>query len=143
MVVSIRQINIYSKSNLLKSNMKRCIRKSFSVFVWDLSYLSRIFHAYGDVTITVEGLHILTYARHSWPLSREGSLVCHTYCDKGHPFIIVISEHPWHSHLMPSCHSLFSRLIISLSQLGFEYPTFRLWGFYTKKPSCNFIDELF
>ena len=40
----------------------------------------RIFHAYGDATITGEGLKILTYARHSWPLS-EGSLACHIYCD--------------------------------------------------------------
>ena len=30
-------------------------------------------------TITGEGLHILTYARHSLPLSSEGSLACHTY----------------------------------------------------------------
>ena len=42
---------------------------------------SRIFHSYGDVTITGSGLQILTYARHSRPLSSEGSLACHTYCD--------------------------------------------------------------
>ena len=40
-------------------------------------------------------LQILTYARHSRPLSSEGSLACQTYCDKGHPFIMVISEDPW------------------------------------------------
>ena len=34
---------------------------------------SRIFHSYGDVTITGEG--------HSWPLSSEGSIAWHTYCD--------------------------------------------------------------
>ena len=28
-----------------------------------------IFHLFGDVTLTGEGLHILTYTRHSWPLS--------------------------------------------------------------------------
>ena len=39
-----------------------------------LSSHSRIIHTYGDVTITGEGLQILTYARHSWPLSHEGSL---------------------------------------------------------------------
>ena len=33
----------------------------------------RIFHSYGDVSIAGEGLQILTYARHSWPLSSEGS----------------------------------------------------------------------
>ena len=45
---------------------------------------------------------ILACARHVWQLSSEGSLACHTYCGKGHPFIMVISDDPWHSHLMPS-----------------------------------------
>ena len=44
------------------------------VCFWGLSSHSRIFHSYDDVTITGEGLQILTYARHSWPLSSEGSL---------------------------------------------------------------------
>ena len=54
--------------------------------------------------VTGEGRQMLTYtrARHSWPLSSEGSLACHTYCDTGHPFIMVISEDPWHSHLFSS-----------------------------------------
>ena len=38
-----------------------------------------------------EGLKILTYARHLYPLSSESSLACHT-CDMGHPFIMVISK---------------------------------------------------
>ena len=62
------------------------------LFVCCLSPHSIIFHLYGDVTITDEGLQILTYARYSWPLSNEGSLACHTYCDTRHPFIMVISE---------------------------------------------------
>ena len=34
----------------------------------------------------------LNYTRYSWPLScSEHSLACHTYCDMGHPFMIVIS----------------------------------------------------
>ena len=53
---------------------------------------------------------ILTYAEHLWPLSSEGSLTCHTHCDTGLTFIMVISEDPWHSHLMWSCHYLFLRL---------------------------------
>ena len=61
---------------------------------------SRIFHSYGDVTITSER-QILTYARHVWPLSKEISLVCHTYCDTGLWFMVVISEDPWHSNLLP------------------------------------------
>ena len=44
-------------------------------------------HSYGDVTITGEGLQILTNARQSWPLSSEGSLECHNFFDTG-----VISE---------------------------------------------------
>ena len=34
----------------------------------------------------------------SWSLSSEGSLTCHTYCDAGLPFIMIISEDPWRSH---------------------------------------------
>ena len=40
-----------------------------------LSIKEGSFHSYGDVTIAGEGLQILTYARHSWTLSSEGSLV--------------------------------------------------------------------
>ena len=35
------------------------------LFVWNFSSHSRIFHSFGDVTITGEGLQILTYAWHS------------------------------------------------------------------------------
>ena len=66
-----------------------------------------IFHSYGDVTFASEGLQILTYARHSWPLSSEGSLAWHTYCDTGHPFIMVIFKDLWHSHLLPSVCTLY------------------------------------
>ena len=45
------------------------------MFVWGFSSHSRMFHSYGDVTMTGEGLQILTYTRHLWPLSNEGSLV--------------------------------------------------------------------
>ena len=34
------------------------------------------------------------YALHSWPFCSEGSLACHTYCDTGHPFKMVIYEDP-------------------------------------------------
>ena len=64
------------------------------LFVCGFSSHSRIFHSHGDVSIAGEGLQILTYARHSWPLSSERSLACHTYYDTGHPFIMVISEDP-------------------------------------------------
>ena len=47
-------------------------------------------------------LQILTFARHSWPLSIEGSSTWHTYCDTGQPFMMVISEDPWHTNMLPS-----------------------------------------
>ena len=55
-----------------------------------------------SVTFAGEGLQILTYARHSLPLSSEDFLVCDIYCDTGHPFIMIISNDQWHSHLLPS-----------------------------------------
>ena len=70
--------------------------------VWGFSSHSRIFHSYGDVTIAGKGLQIFIYARYSWQLSSKVYLAYHTYCDTGHPFIMVISEDPWHSHLLPS-----------------------------------------
>ena len=77
------------------------------LFIQGFSSHSRIFLSFGDETITN-----LTYARHSWPLRSESSLACHTYCDTGRPFIMIISEDPWHLHLLPnvwqwSCHYLF------------------------------------
>ena len=40
----------------------------------------------------------LTYTWHWWLLSSESFLAWHTYCDTGHPFIMVIFEDPWQSH---------------------------------------------
>ena len=59
------------------------------LLVWRFTSRSKIFHSYGDVTITDEGVQILIYARYLWPLSSEGS-------SRYHPFIMVISEVPWH-----------------------------------------------
>ena len=85
------------------------------LLICGLSSHSRIFQSYGDVIIACEGQQILTYALHSWSLSSEGSLTCHTHCATGLLFITLISEDPWHSHLLPSvwqwsCHYLFSWL---------------------------------
>ena len=65
----------------------------FCLIVWGFSYPSRIFHLYGNVTITSEGLQILTYykAWHSWPMSSEGCLACHIYCDTGQPFMMTLA----------------------------------------------------
>ena len=84
-----------------------------------------LFYYYGVVTITGEELQILTYAQQSWPLSSEGSLACHIYCNTGHPFIMVISEDP---HLMPSFSSGAVTTCfydLCLSGLGFEHPTWQ------------------
>ena len=79
----------------------RLYRGSAIEYILHLCYIvclefivSRIFHTYGDVNIAGEGLHILTNARHSWPLSSEGFSKCHTNCDTGLPFIMVIYEDP-------------------------------------------------
>jgi hypothetical protein len=58
--------------------------------------------------LPVSGLQILPYARRSGPLSREGSLSCHTYCDTGPQFI---RSHRKDRHLHPT--------------VGFEPPTQR------------------
>ena len=55
------------------------VTNSFFLFV--CSENSKILHSFGDVTITCEGLQILTYARALRTLSSEGSLACDTYCD--------------------------------------------------------------
>ena len=40
-------------------------------------------------TLLLKGLNVVQYtALISWPLSRERSLVGHTYCDTEHPYII-------------------------------------------------------
>ena len=76
------------------------LHRSCVCLFWGFTSISRIFHSNGNVTITGEGLQILTYARHSWLCICEGSLTWHAYCDMG--FIMNISEDPWHSHLLPS-----------------------------------------
>ena len=59
--------------------MIRCINKLTETMVClSFSSHSRIFHLLGDVTISGEELQILTYARHLWQLSSEGSLACPT-----------------------------------------------------------------
>ena len=100
-----------------KPMIYRTIKNCVCVFVCVAFIVPlKIFHSYGKVTITGEVLYILIYARHSWSLSSKGSYTRHTYCDTDLPFLIVIFESPWHSHLLPrvwqwSCHYLFLRLM--------------------------------
>ena len=74
-----------------------CVVRAVCLFVWSFSS-----HSFRDFAIAGEELQILTYARHLWPLGIEGFLAYHTYCDTGHPFIVVISEDMCHSQLLPS-----------------------------------------
>ena len=86
---------------------------------------SRNFYSYGDIT----SHQILSFVCKSWPFKQRGFLSVLLLF--WHPFIMVISEDPWHSHLLPSywqrsCHYLFYDW--GLSRLGFEHPTFRMRG---------------
>ena len=70
------------------------------LFVWGLYSHLKIFHLYGDIFITGEGL-LLTYAQHSWTLSGEDSLACHMWHKasvynghfRGPVTLIPIAEH--------------------------------------------------
>ena len=55
----------------------------------------------------------------------------HNYCDPGHPFIMVISEDPWQSHLF-----------LSVKQWSFSLPVFttkvcRGWDSKTQPSACE------
>ena len=69
------------------------------IWLFCLFVFSRI-HSYGNVIITGEGLQILTYTRHWWPLSSEGYLACQTYSDTGIRSSPRTSDAS--SHLFPS-----------------------------------------
>ena len=95
-------------------------------YVWGLS--SQIFQSHGDVTIAGEGLQILAYAWHSWPLSSEGSLACpHLLWYRASVYIIVISEYR-DTHTYCRAFSSGAVTTLGLSRLGFEHPTFNLRG---------------
>ena len=109
------------------------------VCVCGFSSHSKIFHSYGDVTIAGEELQILTYARHSWSLSSESYLTWHTHCDAGLPFIMIISEDPWHSHLLPSvCHWSSHYLILRPSVRGSNTDPRRMLIYLQNKIKCPF-----
>jgi hypothetical protein len=69
------------------------------LFVYCFTFHSRIFHLYGDVITAGEGLQNLALC--SRPLSREGSLSCHTCCDTGpQPFRSHSKDRPIQLPLM-------------------------------------------
>ena len=70
---------MYTFKTLVSSRKDKSLyKKGFFVYLFGVfSSDSKMFHSYGDVTIT-EGLQAITFARHLWPLSIVGSLACHT-----------------------------------------------------------------
>ena len=58
---------------LFLSRLEYLILCTICLFVWGFTSHSRIVRVYRDFTITGEGLLILIYTRHSWPLSSEGT----------------------------------------------------------------------
>ena len=81
------------------------------IFEWDCLFVVWIFLSHSRIfllnlsdhrNITGERIQNYTFTRYSTPLSSEDFLRCHTYCDTGQPFKMVISEDPPHSHLLPS-----------------------------------------
>ena len=100
------------------------VRCTFVCLFVCLSSHSNVFHSYRDVTITGKGLQIFTFAWYLGLFSSEGALACHTYCDTGYPFIMVISEDPRHTPIAKRL-AVEVSLEWGLSQMGFEHPTFR------------------
>ena len=100
----------------------------FEYYVCGSSSHSRIFHSYGDVTITGEGLQILTYssalmAIEQWGFLSVSQLLCHgASIYNGHVRgpVTPIAERLAVELSLP----VFKN--IGLSQMGFEHPTFRL-----------------
>ena len=70
---------------------------SVCLFGWCFTSHSKNFHLFGDIIMTGEGLQILTFARHSWPLSSEGFFSVPHLLWHGTSIIMLVSEDPRHS----------------------------------------------
>ena len=118
--VTRQLFELFCSDQLIYTNWKLSITEAVILVSWFLFVclfvyrLTREFFTHLETSpLPMKGCKFLTNARHSWPLSNKGnrSVTCHTYCDTDLPFIMVISEDPWHSHLLPrvwqwSCHFL-------------------------------------
>ena len=98
-----------------------------------------IFHSFGDVPITGEGLHILTFIWDSRLFGSEGSLSCHTHCDTGQLFIFCFLLSPrtpeTHTCWLWICHYLFYRRASFAT--GGRTPIPRILGERRELTSCN------
>ena len=87
-------------SVVIRITFKRCAL--FCLFV-DLRPTGEFFTQRGTSPLPVKGFNF-------WPMlvthghwaERVGYITCHIYCDTGYPFIMVISQDPWHLHLLSS-----------------------------------------
>ena len=73
------------------------------LFVWKRGWgssHSKIFHSFGDFTIVGERLQKFHLCSAVMAIEQWVSLTCRTYCDTGQPFIMVIIEDRWRSHLL-------------------------------------------
>ena len=82
---------------MIRKPLKWCL------FVWSFRHTQDYFFTY------LETSHFLAKSCKIWSMLGTYDhwavrilLACHTHCDTGHPFIMVISEDPWHSHVMSS-----------------------------------------
>ena len=83
------------------------------LFDWVFYVPLRTFHSYGVVRITGEGQQIFYLCSPRMAIEQWGFFSVPELL--WHPFIMVISEAPWHSQLLPSvwhwsCHYLFLRI---------------------------------
>ena len=111
------------------------VSSRINVLIWLFVYMFQVFRPtwitfiqMETSPIPVKGCTFLPI-----PLSSDGSLACHAYCETGCPFTTVISEEQMLLRLLPSvrqwsCHYMFFDMC--LSRLVFEHPTFR---FRTKR----------
>ena len=114
---------------------KKGIYFIFCLLVWSFLSNSRIFYAYGDVTISGEGLQIMNYARYLWQFSIDDSLACHPFFEN---FNLVTRASVYSGHLpgpvtlAPNAELCGPTITcfkdLDLSRLGFEHPTLRLRG---------------
>jgi hypothetical protein len=82
------ETNMFQKQRKHNKQKIQCFVDDYDwLIIYCFTSRSRIFHLYGDVTITGEGLQNLGLDdRRSGPLSRKRSLSCHTCCDTGRRF---------------------------------------------------------
>ena len=114
-------LQLENKQQIMPNNVETQYKRMYSFIVC-------LFGVYRPTDMEKSPLPVKGCKFWPMPLSSEGSLACHTYFNTGHPFIMVISEDPWHSHLY--CQTFSSGAFttyfydLSLSRLEFEHQPF-------------------